>query len=409
MKKLFALLLVLTLTLGALSVLAEESLSGTLEFWHYWSTDVEFQEVDAAIARFNEIHPNVKINATSFPRDELTKLYTMGAVSGELPDVAMMDNPEMNAYIQMGLCADITEYVEAWEEKDHYYEGPMNSCMDSGKVYGLPHNSNCLELFYDVDMMETAGCAVPTTWSELLDVCAKLKEAYPDKFAIGFSANNNEEGTFQFAPFLLSAGGGFDALDSEGAIEAITLWKTLVDEGYAPKDVLTWGQNEVNTQFASGTLVMQVNGPWNVGNLNLDVPEKNWSVSLIPKADDGVYASVLGGENLAVTTGAEDIELAWAFLSFMCNGENTTEFCSKLGKFPPRNDANEYTDYYTSDPIQAVFNEGMQYAMPRGPHPRWNEFSACISNAIQEVLTGTKTPEQAMGDAQTAGAAIMAG
>ena len=49
----------------------------------------------------------------------------------------------------------------------------------------------------------------------------------------------------------------------------------------------------------------------------------------------------------------------------------------------------------------------MQYALPRGPHPRWSEFSAVVSNAVQEVLTGTKTPEQAMTDAQAAGSAIM--
>lgn len=412
MKKLLSLTLAicLCLSMAIFSANAETDteLSGTLEFWHYWSSDVEFQEVDAVIARYNEIYPNVTVEVTSFARDELTRLYTMGAVSGELPDIAMMDNPEMNAYIQMGLCADITEYVEAWDETEHYYEGPMASCMDDGKYYGLPHNSNCLEMFYDVDMLEGAGCEVPTTWSELLDVCAKLKEAYPDKYPIGFSANNNEEGTFQFASFMLSAGGSFEELDSEGAIEAISLWKTLVDEGYAPVDVLNWGQTEVNTQFTSGNLIMQINGPWNVGNLNQDVPDKNWSVALIPKADDGVYASVLGGENLAITTAAEDMDLAWSFLSFMCNGENTVEFCTKLGKFPPRDDASDYTDYYTSDPIQAVFSEGMQYALPRGPHPRWNEFSACISTAIQEVLTGTKTPEQAMADAQAAGAAIMA-
>lgn len=411
MKKLLSLTLAICLCLCSMAMFsanAESELKGSLEFWHYWSSDVEFQEVEAVIARFNEIHPNVTVTVQSFPRDELMKLYSMGAISGELPDIAMMDNPEMNAFIQMGLCADITEYVEAWDEKDHYYVGPMNSCMDDGKYYGLPHNSNCLELFYDVDMLEAAGAAVPTTWSELLDTCAKLKEKYPDKYAIGFSAVGNEEGTFQFAPFLLSTGATFDTLDSEGAIEAVTLWKTLVDEGYAPKDVISWGQTEVNTQFSSGNLIMQVNGPWNVGNLYQDVPEKNWNVTLIPKDDDGNYASVLGGENLAVTTGAEDVELAWEFLSFMCNGFNTTEFCSKLGKFPPRDDANEFTDYYTSDPIQAVFNEGMQYALPRGPHPRWAEFSNCISGALQEVLTGAKEPAQAMQDAQAAGLAVMA-
>ena len=410
MRKILALVLALTMVLSLAVVTnagAENKLSGTLEFWHYWSSDTEHQNVQMVIDKFKEINPDVTVNVTSFSRDELMKLYTMGAVSGELPDIAMMDNPEMNAFIKMGLCADITDYVNAWDQKDLYYEGPMKSVMDEGRYYGLPHNSNCLALFYDVDMLQKAGCEPPKTWTELLDVCAKLKATFPDVYPIGFSANNNEEGTFQFAPFLLSMCDDFSTLDSEGAVKAISLWKTLVDEGYAPKDVISWGQTEVNTRFTSGNLAMQVNGPWNISNLRTDAPDKNWNVTLIPKADDGRYASVLGGENLAITSAAENMDLAWAFLSFMCNGENTAIFCSNVGKFAPRSDGNEYTDFWTKDPISQVFNEAMQYAQPRGPHPKWAEFSACISSAIQEVLTGAKTPEQAMADAQAKGLAVM--
>ena len=410
MRKILALVLALTMVLSLAVVMnagAESELSGSLEFWHYWSSDTEHQNVQMVIDKFTELHPNVTINVTSFSRDELMKLYTMGAVSGELPDIAMMDNPEMNAFIKMGLCADITDYVNAWDQKDLYYEGPMKSVMDEGRCYGLPHNSNCLALFYDVDMLQKAGCEPPTTWTELLDVCAKLKATFPEVYPIGFSANNNEEGTFQFAPFLLSKCDDFSTLDSKGAVEAISLWKTLVDEGYAPKDVISWGQTEVNTRFTSGNLAMQVNGPWNISNLRTDAPDKNWNVTLIPKADDGRYASVLGGENLAITSAAENMDLAWAFLSFMCNGENTAIFCSNVGKFAPRSDGNEYTDFWTKDPVSQVFNEAMQYAQPRGPHPKWAEFSACISSAIQEVLTGAKTPEQAMADAQAKGLAVM--
>ena len=104
MKKMLTLLLALCLCLGAFAApaSAQESLSGTLEFWHYWSADSEFENVDLVVEKFNEIYPDVEVVVTSFSRDELMKLYTMGAVSGELPDIAMMDNPEMNAFIKNG-------------------------------------------------------------------------------------------------------------------------------------------------------------------------------------------------------------------------------------------------------------------------------------------------------------------
>ena len=78
--------------------------------------------MDKVASDFMAENPDVTVNITYVPRDELIKQYTMGAVSGELPDVGMMDNPEMAAYIEMGICADITDYFNAWDEAQYYLE-----------------------------------------------------------------------------------------------------------------------------------------------------------------------------------------------------------------------------------------------------------------------------------------------
>ena len=52
--------------------------------------------------------------------------------------------------------------------------------------------------------------------------------------------------------------------------------------------------------------------------------------------------------------------------------------------------------------VLKVFMDQMQYAMPRGPHPKWPEISSVIYTSLQESLTFTKTPEQALNDAQNA-------
>jgi multiple sugar transport system substrate-binding protein len=378
--------------------------SGDLSVWHYFENDGERADMQKIANEFMAANPNVKVTVTFVPRAELIKQYTLGAVSGELPGIGMMDNPEMAAYIQLGITLDITDKFNAWEESRYYYEGPLNSTKNNGRVYGLPHNSNCLELFYDVDQLNAAGVKPPTTWDELLAACAALKRKYPTLYPLGFSANNNEEGTFQFMPFLLSTGAALDNLASPEAIKAVAFWKELVDKGYVSRDVISWGQGELNSQFMAGNVIMQTNGPWNIPSIKSEAPNKNWNVTLIPR--DQKYASVLGGENFAATT-ACDPEIGWAYLSTLCNGKNVAEYCAKNGKFSPRSDGSKYSDVWTTDPILSVFNEGMQYAMPRGPHPRWNEFSGLISTALQEALTGAKTPQVALRDAQAAAEVIM--
>ena len=44
--------------------------------------------------------------------------YTIGAVSGELPDIGMGDSPDMESYISLGVFEDITDDIKDWDELD---------------------------------------------------------------------------------------------------------------------------------------------------------------------------------------------------------------------------------------------------------------------------------------------------
>mgnify|MGYP000501822120 CR=1 FL=1 len=57
--------------------------------------------------------------------------YTIGAVSGELPDIGMVDSPDMASYISLGVFEDIDDELQEWGELDNFYTGPLSSCRDS--------------------------------------------------------------------------------------------------------------------------------------------------------------------------------------------------------------------------------------------------------------------------------------
>ena len=101
------------------------------------------------------------------------KQYTIGVVSGELPDVGMVDNPDHNSYAAMGVFEDVTDLYNSTEDMN-FLEGSIGSCYYEDKLYGLPWGNNCLGLFYNEDLLEAAGVEVPTTWSELEAACEKL-------------------------------------------------------------------------------------------------------------------------------------------------------------------------------------------------------------------------------------------
>lgn len=366
-----------------------------ITFWHYMSEDKEGKYVMEAVDEFNKSQDEIYVNAQYLPREELMKQYSIGVVSGELPDCGMVDNPDHNSYASMGVFEDITDLYESWDEAD-FLEGSLNSCKYEGKLYGIPWGNNCLGLFYDKDMLDAAQIEVPTTWSELETACEKLTKDNVKGLAI--SAIGNEEGTFQFMPWLLSAGGSIDDLSTDKSRSALTFLKDMMDKGYISKESVNWTQADAEKQFASGQAAMMINGPWQFSGLADDAPDKNYGVAKVPKADNGEYASVLGGENVAICKGA-DVESSWTFLKYMTSKENSPKICKEIGRFSPRADV-DVQEMFKDDPMNSVFAELMPQAQSRGPSPKWPEISAAIYTAEQEVFTGQKDVEKATTDAQ---------
>lgn len=336
MKKRIAVVAIATLMAGCLTNVGTVSAAEPTEitFWHYMSEDKEGKFVNEAIEEFNNSQDEVHVTAQYLPREELMKQYTIGVVSGELPDCGMVDNPDHASYASMGVFEDITDLYNSWDEAD-FMEGSINSCYYDDKLYGLPWGNNCLGLFYNKSMLEEAGVEVPTTWSELEAACEKLTTDTCKGLAI--SAIGNEEGTFQYMPWLLSAGGSVDNLTSDESKESMTYLKDLMDKGYISKECINWTQADAEKQFASGQAAMMINGPWQFSGLSDDAPDLEYGVAKVPKADDGDYASVLGGENVAICKGA-NVEASWKFLTWITSKEESAKICEAIGRYSPRAD-----------------------------------------------------------------------
>ena len=410
MKKLIAIVLVVAFALSLVACAATETTkpaettaavaettaaAETQEIlvWSYYSGN-EQKAFEEMTADFNASQQAVQVKVEFIPFADMKKQLSVGIAANKLPDLAIIDNPDHAAYAAMGMFEDITEKIAGWSEKDAYFEGPWKSTILDGKQYGIPLDSNCLALYYNVDMLKAAGVEPPTTWDELKKVAAATSK--DGVYGLAIAAPKSEEGTFQFLPWLLSTGASIEKLDSPEAIKAVDYLTQLVAEGSMSKEVIVWGQGEIEKQFAAGKAAMMVNGPWMIPGIKADAPNMNWNVVKVPM--DKQYASVLGGENIGIVKG-KNVEAAWTYLQYIGSPDVVKNFISKTGYFPSRKDVAQ-DKIWTEDPIMKVFADQMQYAQPRGPHAKWPEISNAISTALQEALTQTKTPEVAMQDAQ---------
>ena len=369
--------------------------------WHYFEHEAEALEKIAD--EYNSMQDEIEIVATYISREELMKQYTIGAVSGELPDIGMVDSPDMASYISLGVFEDITEELNAWDDLQYFYEGPLSSCMDSeGRIYGLPNNSNCLALVSNMDVLEAAGYSEPPkTWDEFYEIAKATTDSSDSTYGFAMSAVSNEEGTFQFIPWLYASGADVTSVDSQEGIKSVQLLTDLVENGYMSKEVVNWGQGDAYNSFVAGKAAMLESGTWQIATIDADINEQfNYKYSYLPKGEEN--ATVIGGENFGVCVGSEAREACIDFLKYMQTAKNNADWCEIAGKLPVRSDAAELKDFWVEDDRYAVFNESMRFAVPRGPHEEWPTISKALYTGLQAALIGEKTPEQAMKDAAVA-------
>lgn len=373
---------------GAMSVSAADDIT----LWYYWETEGHQKALDEMIATYNESQDAYNLTAKYVPFADFKKQLSIGASASELPDLVILDSPDHASYASMGIFADITGKFDV----STYYEGPVASATLDDTLYGVPFGCNCLALYYNEDMFEAAGITeVPTTWDELKEAAEKLTS--DNVTGLAFCSVQNEEGTFNFVPWLWSTGATSYEINSENGIRALSFVKDLIDSGVMSKECINWTQGDVMNQFISGNVAMMINGPWQIPTMREEAPDLNYNVALIPM--DTEYASVIGGENYAVVSGGNE-DGALDFLTYATQEEQVIFMMTQMGYISADKEiaAAQFTD--EGDAIYKKFVEQMEYAQARGPLPEWPEVSDAISLAFNEVMTGSASPEDAAAEAQ---------
>lgn len=368
---------------------SETSAEGNVTIWYYWETEGHQEALNHIIDEFNSSQSGLTVEAKYVPFADFKKQLSIGASASELPDLVILDNPDHASYAAMGIFADLTGRFDV----STYYDGPVNSCSLDGKLYGVPFGSNDLLLYYNKDMLEAAGCEVPTTWDELLETAKACTTDTVSGFA--HCALQNEEGTFNFLPWMWSTGATSYEINSEGGVKALNFVKDLVDSGAMTKEAINWTQGDTMHQFIAGNLAMMINGTWQVPTMREDVPDLNWGVAPIPI--DAQPTSGLGGENYAVIAGGNE-EGAIKFLEYAVSGDTCLYMMNQMGYIS--SDSTIAEGQFEGDEVYQVFVDQMQYAQARGPLPEWPEISDAISLAFNKVITGDSDPQQAAEEAQ---------
>ena len=373
-----------------------------------WSIDGDNDLYATLTNDFNASQDEIEIEWRGLPFDDLVNESLRAFATGQAPDVISLDNPDFALFSSRGAMLDITDRVAKSDVIDTsvFYEGPLASASWDGKLYGVPKATNTIALFYNKDLLTKAGVEPPKTWDELLEAARKLNDPANNVYGITWSARANEEGTFQFLPWIQMGGGSFDNVNTPGAVHALEVWKTMLDEKLASQDVLALGQWDSTGTFNAGNAAMAISGPWELGRMSTDA-KFDWGVTLLPTATEGgERSSAMGDFNWGIFATTKHPDEAFKAIEYFVS--QSDRLFPEFSNIPARSDIPlPSTGDARRDAALAVFQEQLKYARPRGPHPEWQKISKAIYDAVQAAMTGQMTPQQALDQAQATIAQIV--
>lgn len=368
-----------------------------LRIWHGFTSETTKPVVEEIFERYNTVQDDVKIVYDAFSSSDLLQAYTLGAVSGELPDIGINDNPAWASLCEMGVFQDIDDWFNGWEDSDVFMDSIMASGYYNDKVYGVPFGPNCLALWCNTEMLNEAGYTEPPkTFDEFVEVAKATTKPEDGVYGFVMGAFKDEAGTFQNMPWLKSAGGDIFDLTSDESKSAMEMLKGLYDRGYISQESLNLTQSDALNQFMAGNAAMYVSGSWNVSTIRNNYPDLQFTCSPIPKGESST--SCLGGELIGITTACKNVEAAQDFLEWFLSYDINKELVQRCTRFSPRSDISA-EDLYPGDEVMAVYAELLPDAYARGPHPSWSEISGIFQTCYQEIYTGAKDLDQSLKEA----------
>jgi multiple sugar transport system substrate-binding protein len=336
-----------------------------------------------------------KVDHQSVPGPTLIQKVLQMASSKTLPDVLMLDNPDIQQIAETGALAPLGDYGIT---TDGYAKGPIEAATYDGQLYGLQPGANTLALFYNKDILDKAGIKPPKTWDELKSTSKKLTSG--KQYGFAFNATADYEGAWQFLPPMWSNGGDETDLKSPQVAEALQLWKDLVDSGASSKSVVNWKQADVNDQFIAGKAAMMENGPWQIPALQR--AKINFGVVPFPVKDASqTSVAPLGGEAWTVPVTGDKNKMAKSaeLVKCMNSDENQIQRGKDGGIVPTKLALAD--QFKQADPSLVGFVEPVANARARTGKTgsKWPDVAKVIYTGMQLVLTGQEAPADAMAKA----------
>ena len=324
-----------------------------------------------------------------------------GFLRGNPPDLGLLNyNMEMARFMERGALSDLSDMPEAERILPEIQDLVDQYASYPGRTSVLPYSVMAASVIYNKEIFEEQGLEVPTTYSELIEVCDQLKEAGIDPFYATFKDPwTVSQGWFDYTVGgSIDVAGFYDELNELGTdvgpdspvsfestmTESVTRMTELAGN-YTNADAGSRGYGDGNVAFAEGKAAMYLQGPWALGEIAKTNPDAQLGMFPLPMTENADDREVRVNIDLAawIPEASKHKEEAREFLQYLFQPDVINDYNAAQLGFGTTIDADPVTDprlvelqpYYES----AAFYQGPSKAIP---------LTIPTENYMQGLVTG---------------------
>ncbi len=309
---------------------------------------------------YNAMYPNDPIELDLEGDSQMTQnILTRITTETNLPDLVMVLSTNWEAWAVQGYLADLNDVYEADSldgkgtlMKDFIEPAILNYGNVNGKYYAVPWSTGPSGIIYNVDMFEKYQWNIPTTYDELVSLCAKIKTDTKNKVApfawstatggywdyvaldwwVQYSGHEEYEKFWKFEnPEVYATEGRKVMLEK--------FYDLICDSGKAKNSIVNAKFMTSQMDFINQKAAMIVNGSWLENEMKENTPEgfrmKMMKTPVLSGAKDTTYQVAPTNDFIVIPKKAKNVEGAKKFLKYINSKEGCEIFTKYAGSFRP--------------------------------------------------------------------------
>jgi raffinose/stachyose/melibiose transport system substrate-binding protein len=355
--------------------------------------------------QLTKLYTKAKFSATYAPTDQVQTAVRTQLGAGNAPDLHVVypgngSAMSMVQIAQAGLLADLSS--EQWTQLIPSNFKPAFQIQ--GKTYLYSAGSSTIGAIYNKKVFQQVGVEPPTTWSELLDVCAKIKKAGKVPIALGAQTPwVTQLINYALVPSTVYAKNPqFDAQMQAGTAsfaqsgwrDAMNMYLELQKRGFFNDNPNGTTYEQQTSMVATGKAAMAVQVSAVLPDFRKAAASPD-DLGMFPfpgsdtAADVWIPAGVVVG--LGVSARSKNLDAAKAFIEFLGQQENIDRWAAAVACIPLKRDASSKIDPVLESFLPLIdANKAVPFMDQGWPNA---EVQPTHFAVVQELLAGKTTVE----------------